>query len=275
MSAPEPSRFSLDGKVAVVTGGSGVLGRAMAMGLASAGARVAVLGRRSGATAEVVEAIEEAGGEALAIRADVTDREALSAGRDQLVGAFGGVDVLVNAAGGNTPEALVAGDRTFFAMGRAAYESVLETNLTGTLLPSQVFGELMAGSHGASIINISSMAATLAISRVLGYSVAKAGVDSLTRWLAVEMAQRYGDRIRVNAIAPGFFVGEQNRDLLLDASGELTERGRLIIQNTPVGRFGEPDELVGAVIWLASDAARFVTGTVIPVDGGFSIYSGV
>lgn len=183
--------------------------------------------------------------------------------------------MLVNAAGGTRPGAMIEGDQTFFSMPRDAFDAALDLNLGGTVLPTQVFGEAMAERPSSSVINISSMAAAQALTRVLGYSVAKSGVDSLTRWLAVDMAHRYGDRFRVNAIAPGFFIGEQNRDLLVDDDGELTERGELIIRNTPAGRFGDADELVGIATWLASDASRFVTGAVIPVDGGFSAFSGV
>ena len=268
-------RFSLAGRAAIVTGGTGVLGGAIAAGLAAAGANVAVLGRRREAAERLVDTITASGGTALAVSADVLDHDRLSSARGAVLDAWGGIDILVNAAGGNQPGAMVHGEQTFFAMAREAFDDVLALNLTGTLLPCQVFGEAMAGRPAASIINISSMAAVQAITRVVGYSAAKAGVENLTRWLAVDLAHRYGDSFRVNAIAPGFFLGEQNRALLVDEAGRRTPRGETIIANTPAGRFGEPDDLVGAAVWLAGDASRFVTGAVIPVDGGFSVFSGV
>jgi NAD(P)-dependent dehydrogenase (short-subunit alcohol dehydrogenase family) len=268
-------RFSLAGRTAIVTGGTGVLGGAIATGVAAAGANVAVLGRRREVADHLVDTITAGGGTALAVSADVLDRDQLSSARAAVLDAWGGIDILVNAAGGNRPGAMVHDEQTFFAIAREAFDEVLALNLTGTLLPCQVFGEAMAERPAASIINISSMAAVQAITRVVGYGAAKAGVENLTRWLAVDLARRYGDSFRVNAIAPGFFLGEQNRALLVDDDGGLTPRGETIIANTPAGRFGEPDELVGTAVWLAGDASRFVTGAVIPVDGGFSVFSGV
>lgn len=268
-------RFSLDGRVAVVTGGTGVLGGAIARGLAAAGAAVAVIGRRQHAADAVVDVIQGGGGTACAVSADVLELDAVRAARDAVLDRWGRIDVLVNAAGGNQPGAMVHGDQTFFSMPPAAFDAVMALNLGGTLLPCQIFGEVMAQGEHAAVVNVSSMAATRAITRVVGYSAAKAAVENLTRWLAVDLARRFGDRFRVNAIAPGFFIGEQNRTLLVQPDGALTERGAQIIANTPAGRFGEPDEVVGAVVWLAGDAARFVTGAVIPIDGGFSSYSGV
>jgi NAD(P)-dependent dehydrogenase (short-subunit alcohol dehydrogenase family) len=269
--------FGLTGRVAVVTGGSGVLGSAMARGLARAGASVAVLARSAERVDGVVEQIEGDGGRALSLYADVLDREQLLAARRQVLAELGAVDILVNAAGGNVPAATLDATEGVFALPAGAFDRVLALNLTGTLLPTQVFAEPMtAGQPRAqgSIVNISSMAAQRAITRVVGYSAAKAGVENLTRWLAVDLARRFGDGIRVNAIAPGFFVSEQNRALLLDDDG-VTERGRTILDHTPAGRFGQPDELVGTLVWLCSPAASFVTGAVIPVDGGFSAFSGV
>ena len=251
--------FGLEGKVAVVTGGTGALGSAMAAGLAAAGARVAVMGRN----AERAEATaREIGGEALP--GDVLSRDALEAARERI----GRVDILVNAAGGNVPGATLAPEQSVFELREDAFREVVDLNLTGTLLPSQVFGAAM--TDGA-IVNVSSMAADRANTRVIGYAAAKAAVENLTRWLAVELAPA----VRVNAIAPGFFIGEQNRRLLLDEDGELTERGRTIVAHTPAGRFGEADELVATVLWLCGPGASFVTGTVVPVDGGFSAFSGV
>lgn len=267
--------FSLRGKVAVVTGGTGVLGGAIARGLAVAGARVGILGRRGQQAALVADAIAADGGAALPLVADVLDRAQLAAARQTVLDAWGGIDILVNAAGGNQPAATVAGALTFFDLTDEALTGVMRLNWNGSVLPMQVFGQTMAQRGAGSIINISSMAAQKTLTRVIGYAAAKAAIDNLTRWLAVELAQKYGAGLRVNAIAPGFFIGEQNRAMLLNADETLTTRGQLIIDHTPMGRFGEPDELVGAAVWLAGDAARFVTGIVVPVDGGFSAYSGI
>lgn len=276
-------QFSLNGKVAVVTGGTGVLGGAMARGLAAAGARVAVMGRRGDVARQVAADIVSAGDEAIPLPADVLDEESLKSACRTLIDGWGSVDILINAAGGNRPDATVFGDLTFFNVPRVALEGVVGLNFTGTVLPIQVFGEPMARQGNGSIINISSMAAQKVLTRVMGYSAAKAAVDNLTRWLAVDLAQKHGAGLRVNAIAPGFFIGEQNRALLTnvdapprpDGAPTLTERGQQIVDHTPMGRFGEPDELIGAAIWLASDASQFVTGVVLPVDGGFSAASGI
>ena len=267
--------FDLNGKVAVVTGGTGVLGGRMARGLAAAGARVAIMGRREEKAEEVARSIKDEGGEALALPADVLERGELEEARATLLTAWSRVDVLVNAAGGNLPGATVVGDLSFFDVEKAALDEVVNLNLLGTILPSQVFGAAMQESGSGSIINISSMAAQKPLTRVVGYSAAKAAVDNFTKWLAVDLAQKYGEGLRVNAIAPGFFVGEQNRNLLLNEDGSLTERGQQIITHTPMGRFGEPEDLVGTAVWLASDASRFVTGVVVPVDGGFAAFGGV
>jgi NAD(P)-dependent dehydrogenase (short-subunit alcohol dehydrogenase family) len=267
--------FDLSGMVAVVTGGTGSLGRAMAHGLADAGARVGVLGRRSDRAGEIVKEITANGGKALPLVADVLDPAELEAARDAILDRWGHINILVNAAGGNIPEATVTEDRSFFDLEPDALRRVVDLNLLGTLLPCRVFGEAMARTQGASIVNISSMAANRALTRVVAYGAAKAGVESVTRWLAVEFARTYGSNFRVNAVAPGFFVGEQNRALLLDADGTPTERGAKIIERTPVGRLGEPEDLIGPVVWLSSPAAVFVTGVVVPVDGGFSAFSGV
>ena len=281
MSSTE--QFRLDGKVAVITGGTGVLGGAMARGLAGAGARVAILGRREAIANEVAGEIAAAGHDAIPLAADVLDEGSLRAARQILLDEWGGVDVLINAAGGNRPDATVFGDITFFNVPRGALEGVVGLNFTGTVLPIQIFGELMAEQGKGSIINISSMASQKVLTRVMGYSAAKAAVDNLTRWLAVDLAEKHGPGMRVNAIAPGFFIGEQNRALLINEDaptlpGEppaLSERGQQIVDHTPMGRFGEPEELTGTAIWLASDASRFVTGIVVPVDGGFSASSGI
>ncbi len=216
-----------------------------------------------------------AGGTAMALIADVLDKEMLTAACETIMARWGRIDSLFNFAGGNLPTATVYGDLTFFNMNQEAFEQVIALNLTGTLLPCQVFGEIMAAQSTGSIVNISSMAAQKPLTRVLGYGNAKAAINNLTRWLAVELATKYGAGMRVNAIAPGFFIGEQNQAFLFRYNGALSERGQQIIDHTPMGRFGEPEELIGTAIWLASEASRFVTGVVVPVDGGFSAYSGV
>lgn len=267
--------FSLDGHVAVITGGTGVLGGVMARGLAQAGAKVGVLGRRREQAEAVARSIVAEGGEAIALVADVLDRAQLEQARADVLHAWGRLDILVNGAGGNMPSATLAPGHSFFDLPVEGLEPVLALNLQGTLLPSQVFGELLARAGRGSIVNISSMAAQRALSRVVGYGIAKAGVENATRWLAVELARAFGGRIRVNAIAPGFFVGEQNRALLLNDDGSLTPRGQTIIDHTPAGRFGQPEELLGALIWLCGPGAGFVNGAVVPVDGGFGAFSGV
>jgi NAD(P)-dependent dehydrogenase (short-subunit alcohol dehydrogenase family) len=271
------SLFDLSGKIAVVTGATGVLGGEMARGLARAGVRVGILGRRKERAAEVVAEIENAGGEALALPADVLDRAQLEAARDGVIGRWERLDILVNAAGGNVPEATVAGDAEVFGLPEDALRRVFDLNLLGTVLPSQVFGEAMArvSEPEGCIVNVSSMAAQKPLTGVVGYSAAKAAVENLTRWMAVELARKHGAGLRVNAIAPGFFLGEQNRAMLVNEDGSLTERGRRIVEHTPAERFGEPEELVGTLIWLCSPAARFVTGVVVPVDGGFGAFGGV
>ncbi len=267
--------FSLKGAAAVVTGATGVLGGAMARGLAGAGAKVGILGRRAGRAEEVVSGIEKSGGEALALPADVLDRGELEAARETVIGRWGRLDLLVNAAGGNVPEATVSGDAEIFDLPEDALRRVFELNMLGTVLPSQVFGEVMAREGEGCIVNVSSMAAQKPLSGVIGYSAAKAAVENFTRWMAAELSRKYGAGLRVNAVAPGFFLGEQNRAMLVNEDGSLTERGRKIIEHTPAGRFGEPEELVGTLIWLCSPAARFVTGVVVPVDGGFSAFGGI
>ena len=270
--------FSLAGKVAVVTGATGVLGSEMARSLARSGASVGVLGRREERANRVAGEIEVAGGEALALPADVLDTDQLEGARDALLERWGRVDILVNAAGGNVPEATLGDGVNVFQLPEKALRQVMDLNFLGTLLPSQVFGAAMvegAEEPEGCIVNISSMAASKTLTNVVGYSAAKAAVDNFTRWLAVELARSYGPSLRVNAIAPGFFIGEQNRNLLLDEDGSPSQRGQTIIEHTPAGRFGEPEELGGTLIWLCSPASAFVTGIVVPVDGGFSAFSGV
>lgn len=265
----------MNGKAAIVTGSTGVLGGAMARGLAASGAKVGILGRREEKARRVAREIEEAGGEALALPCDVLEQEQLEATRDSVMEQWGQIDILVNAAGGNVAAATIMPEQSVFSMPFHAFDEVVNLNLGGSVLPSLVFGQVMANNGSGSIVNISSMAAQRILTRVVGYSAAKAAVDNFTRWLAVELAQKYGRGLRVNAIAPGFFVGEQNRQLLLNEDNTLTKRGQQIIDHTPMARFGEPEELVGTLIWLCSEASDFVTGVVIPVDGGFSAFSGV
>jgi len=266
--------FSLGDRVAVVTGGTGAIGTAVAEGLAGAGARVAVLARGVERVEQAERSLREGGHDAIGIAVDVLDAAALEIAREAILGRFGAIDVLVNCAGGNVAAATLPDDVSPFDLPIEAYRDVVDLNLLGTLLPIRVFGAAMRDSAGCSIVNVSSMAATRAITRAGGYGAAKAAVESITRWLAVELARR-GTGIRVNAIAPGFFIGDQNRGLLIGADGELTPRGETIIQRTPLSRFGQPEELVSTVVWLVSDGARFVTGAVVPVDGGFSAFAGV
>jgi NAD(P)-dependent dehydrogenase (short-subunit alcohol dehydrogenase family) len=275
---PAQDLFSLAGKVAVVTGATGVLGSEMARSLAQSGARVAVLGRREKKADRVAQEIEVAGGQSLPLPADVLDTGQLEGARDALLERWGRVDILVNAAGGNVPEATLSDKVGVFELPEKALRQVMDLNFLGTLLPCQIFGAAMvedAGEPEGCIVNISSMAASKTLTNVVGYSAAKAAVDNLTRWLAVELARSYGPGLRVNAIAPGFFIGEQNRNLLLDEDGSPSKRGQTIIEHTPAGRFGEPHELAGTLIWLCSPASAFVSGIVVPVDGGFSAFSGV
>jgi Dehydrogenases with different specificities (related to short-chain alcohol dehydrogenases) len=273
---------SLADQVAVVTGGTGVIGRVLTGGLVAAGARVAVLGRHPDRLEELVGSITAGGGDAIGIVADVTDGPSLVEARDRILGRWGRVDILVNAAGGNAPAATLTDGAPAWDLPIEGWRDVVALNLLGTVQPIQVFAESMVrpvdpaeARSAASIVNISSMAAGPVLTRVGAYGASKAAVENVTRWFAVELARRHGPLIRVNAIAPGFLIGDQNRDLLLRPDGELTVRGRTIIDHTPAGRFGTPDELVGALIWLCGPGSRFVTGIVVPVDGGFSAFSGV
>lgn len=275
MSAFTEELFSLEGKVAVVTGGTGVLGSEMSRTLARAGAKVAVLGRRKEVAERLAADINERNGQAVAVQADVLEHDQVRAAADRVLEVWGRIDILVNAAGGNVKGSIVTPEQHVFDMKMEDLKQALDLNLLGTILPTQTFGATMADNKRGSIINISSMAADRAVTRVMGYTVAKTAIDGYTRWMAVEMAKKYGDNVRVNAIAPGFFITEQNRALLTNEDGSYTERGGLVIQNTPMERFGTPGELSGALLWLASDASSFVTGSVVAVDGGFSCFSGV
>jgi len=267
--------FSVENKIVVITGGTGVLGSVMAKGLAEAGAHVIIIGRRVEAGAKVTGEIQQAGGKASFFQADVLNREELQQVKEKILSTAGTIDILINGAGGNMAGATIPPDKTFFDLDTKAFQQVVDLNLLGTVLPSQIFGEVMAANKKGIIINISSMSAFRPITRVVGYSAAKAAVDNFTQWLAVELAKKVGQGIRVNAIAPGFFLTEQNRALLTNPDGTLTARGNAVINQTPFGRFGEADELVGTLLFLCSDASKFVTGVVVPVDGGFNAFCGV
>ncbi|HOZ50201.1 MAG TPA: SDR family oxidoreductase [Candidatus Hydrogenedentes bacterium] len=271
-------QFDLTGKVAVVTGGGGVLGGAMAQGLAYAGAKVAIADVRMDQAEAVAASIKELGGDAKGYQMDAFRKESIEACCEAIYADFGQVDVLVNAVGGNMKGATTSNEQTFFDLPADAIRRVFDLNIVaGAIIPCQVFVNRMRNNkNGASIINISSMNAFRPLTRIPGYSAAKAAVSNFTQWLAVHLAQEYNPRLRVNAIAPGFFLTDQNRFLLLDEkTGELTARGKTIIDHTPMGEFGEPDFLVGVLVWLASEASRFVTGIVVPIDGGFSAFAGV
>jgi NAD(P)-dependent dehydrogenase (short-subunit alcohol dehydrogenase family) len=265
----------LQGKVVIVTGGTGILGHAFIQGIVQAGGAVGILGRNAKAAEERAEAINAAGGSALALVADVLDEAQLKAACEKALGHFGKIDGLVNAAGGNMPQGVIQPEDDIFRMNLDGLRQVLDLNLWGTIIPTQVFGEALARNESASIVNISSMNSKRAVTKVLGYNMGKAGIDCYNQWFAVELARRFGDRIRMNALTPGFFLTEQNRNLLTNADGTFTERGAAVIRQTPFKRFGDPQELVGALVFLLSDASRFVTGSQLVVDGGFSIFSGV
>ena len=267
--------FSLNGKVAIITGGTGVLGGQMAKALARAGATVGILGRRIELGVQVVKEIESEGGKAFALQADVLNEKELQLAKQTLILKYGRLDILINAAGGNLPGATIPPDKSFFDLKTEDFRKVVDLNLMGTVLPTQVFADLMVQQKAGVIINISSAAANRPLTRVVGYAASKAAIDNFTKYMAVELASKYGEGLRVNAIAPGFFLGEQNKTLLTNSDGSLTPRGNQIISHTPMSRFGNPEDLDGALIYLCSDAARFVTGIVIHVDGGFSAYSGV
>jgi NAD(P)-dependent dehydrogenase (short-subunit alcohol dehydrogenase family) len=268
--------FGLSGKVAVVTGGGGVLCSAISRALARVDVKVAVLDLRREAAQVVVDDITAAGGQAVAVGANVLVKENLEQARDQVLERFGTLDILINGAGGNRKDATTSPDLSFFDLPQDAFQWVFNLNFIGTLLPSQVFGRVIADKGQGCILNVSSMNAFRPLTKVAAYSAAKAAVSNFTQWLAVHIAQEYSPRIRVNAIAPGFFLTEQNRFLLTDEqSGELTARGKTIIDHTPMGRFGDPGDLISTVFWLLSPGASFVHGVVIPIDGGFSAFSGV
>jgi NAD(P)-dependent dehydrogenase (short-subunit alcohol dehydrogenase family) len=267
--------YDFTGRTVVVTGGTGALCGELARALAGCRANVCLLARDEERGARALAELKGAG-RARVVRADALAADSLRAALGVVVEEFGRVDALVNGAGGNHPQATAREGQPFFDLPEEALRHVFDLNLLGTILPCQVFGRRMASQGEGVILNVSSMAALRPLTRVVGYSAAKAGVENFTRWLAVHMAEEYSPRIRVNAVAPGFFVTEQNRDLLVErATGEPTARGRSVIAHTPMRRFGAPEDLIGAALWLLSPASGFVTGAVIPVDGGFSAFGGV
>lgn len=268
--------FGLEGKVAVVTGGGGVLCGAMSLALGRVGVKVAVLDLFVETAQRVVDQITAEGGEAIAVQCNVLDKPSIEAAAQEVLAAFGKVDILINGAGGNKAQASTSADLSFFDLPADAVQWVFNLNFIGSLLPSQVFGKLMAEQKRGVILNISSMNAFRPLTRIPAYSGAKAAISNFTQWLAVHMNQEYSPDIRVNALAPGFFLTEQNRFLLTEKdTGNLTKRGQLILDHTPMGRFGVPEDLISTTLWLLSDGASFVTGVVVPVDGGFSAFSGV
>lgn len=265
----------LKNKIAFVTGGSGVIGGSMAESLAQAEMKVVLTYRTGDAALEKVESLCKSGMQAMAVKVDVLNEESVKNSMHKAIQKWGKINVLVNAAGGHVPGTIIPPDKSVFDASLEGIKKVMDLNLFGTVIPTLVVGREMAKQGFGSIINISSMASSHSITRVLGYSMAKAGIDIFTKWMAMEVATKYGDGIRVNAIAPGFFISKQNKDVLIDEKGNYTERAEKIVAKTPMARFGDPKELNGIVHYLASDASKFVTGTVIPVDGGFSSYSGV
>jgi NAD(P)-dependent dehydrogenase (short-subunit alcohol dehydrogenase family) len=268
--------YNFKGRSIVITGGAGILGGELACALVGCGAKVAILDREPALADRLMHRFETSVGEAIVVYADVLSTESLEQAAVKVVEAFGGVHGLINAAGGNKPEATTSETRSFFDLPEAALRAVFDLNLLGTIVPSQVFGRRMAALGEGSIVNVSSMNAFRPLTRIPAYSAAKAGVTNFTQWLAVHMAQEYSPRLRVNAISPGFFLTDQNRFLLTDReTGQLTARGEAIVKHTPMARFGQPEDLLGTVLWLLSPASAFVTGVVVPIDGGFSAFSGV
>lgn len=268
--------FDLKGKTAVITGGGGVLCSGIAQHLALAGVQVAVLDLIAEAAEKVAQSITKSGGRAVAIAASVLDRNSLEAALDDCLEALGRVDILINGAGGNHPSATTGPDKKFFDLPIEAFEKVMGLNLIGTVLPCMVFGRAMAERGEGVILNVASMNAFKPLTKIPAYSAAKSGVKNFTEWLAVHMAQEYSPKIRVNAIAPGFFLTNQNRFLLTEEkTGKLTPRGQTIINHTPMGRFGTEEDLYATITWLLSPGSQFITGVTIPIDGGYSAFGGV
>jgi len=267
--------FGLENKVAVVTGGAGVLCSEISESLSSAGAKVAILDLFEEKAKDMAETLNKSGGEAIGLGVDVLNKESIEKAAEAVIKKWGCVDILINGAGGNKPQATTGEKMSFFDLPQEALQWVFNLNLIGTIMPSQVFGRYMANQKSGCILNISSMAAFTPLTKTVAYSAAKAGISNFTQWLAVHLSQEYSPRIRVNAIAPGFLLTQQNRFLMTNEDGSSTERGGDILRNTPMARYGDPSELSGAVVYLCSDASSFVTGIVLPIDGGFSAFSGV
>jgi NAD(P)-dependent dehydrogenase (short-subunit alcohol dehydrogenase family) len=269
-------RYDFAGKVIVVTGGAGVLCAPLCRTLAAEGAKITILDNNIEAADKLAMVINQTNGKALALACDVTDRKSLNNAAERIIQTFGRVDILINGAGGNRPQATTSMDHSFFELPTNAIHWVFDLNLIGTILACQVFGKIMAQQEKGIILNISSMNAFRPLTRVPVYSAAKAAVSNFTQWLAVHMAQEYAPEIRVNAIAPGFFLTDQNQYLLINQdNGKLSKRGQIIIDHTPMRRFGSPEDLVGTVLWLLSPVSSFITGIVVPIDGGYSAFSGV
>jgi NAD(P)-dependent dehydrogenase (short-subunit alcohol dehydrogenase family) len=268
--------YDFTNKTVVVTGGNGVLGRDMVSALVGCGANVAILDMNTELPAEFEQLLKNQKGQYLVLKGDVLNRSTLNDAAKEVQAKFGKIDCLINGAGGNHPKATTNPENAFFDLPEEAVRFTSDLNLMGTILPSQIFGKIMAEQKTGVILNVSSMNAFRPLTRIPAYSAAKAAVSNFTQWLSVHLAQEYSTNIRVNAIAPGFFLTDQNRFLLTDKeTGELTPRGKSIIGHTPMGRFGNPEDLLGTLLWLLSDASKFVTGIVVPVDGGFSAFSGV
>lgn len=268
-------QFSLTDRVIVITGGTGVLGGFFATAVASAGAKVAILGRNKSKASQKVKEITNNGGEALELITDVLDEKQVETACTAVLEKWGRIDGLINAAGGNVPESVISPDQDLFSVKIEDIKKAIDLNIYGTVIPTHIFGKEMARNKKGVILNISSLAAQRPLTRVIGYTMAKAAIQSYTQWMAIEMAQRYGDGIRVNALAPGVFLTVQNKDLLIKPDGNYSDRTKLFLANTPFGRLGDPEELTGTVIWLMSDASKFVNGEVVLVDGGFNAFSGV
>ena len=267
--------FNVKGKVVVITGGAGILGKGIAAYLAKEGAKVVVLDRSEEAGKALVDSIKAEGNEAMFLYTDVMDKEVLEGNKVEIMKAYGRIDVLLNAAGGNMAGATIAPDKTFFDLQIDAFKKVVDLNLFGTVLPTMVFAEIMVEQKKGSIVNFCSESALRPLTRVVGYGAAKAAIANFTKYMAGELALKFGNGLRVNAIAPGFFIGDQNRRVLINPDGSLTDRSKKVLAKTPMNRFGDIKELNGAVQFLCSEAASFVTGAMLPIDGGFSAFSGV
>ena len=268
--------FDLKNKIVVISGGNGFIGSEISCSLAEVGCKLAIFYNSTKPKATLIERLEKSNSEFQFYKCNVTNPNEIKDCKNLIINKFGGVDVLINCAGGNHPDSTTSNEKSFFDIPSKAFNWVLELNMMGTILPCQIFGEIFAQNKSGSILNISSMAAIRPLTKIPAYSSSKAAINNFTKWLSVHMAKEYSENIRVNAIAPGFFLGKQNRFLLIDEnSGEYTERGKSIIDSTPLNKFGEPKELISTVIWLLSNSSNFVTGVVVPVDGGFNAFGGV